>query len=57
MQLKYNTRAQETGSCIVGAAGWISMAADMGIHFLKSKFSGRVAYAETFCRLTQPPVN
>lgn len=57
MQLKYSAKAKETGAYVVGAAGWVSMPVDMGVHFLKTRFPGCLAYAETFCNLDQPKVS
>ncbi|KAI6170782.1 Epimerase [Aphelenchoides bicaudatus] len=54
MQLKYSEKAKETGSVVVGACGWDSIPVDLGIEFLRSKFPGTVAYAETFAQLHHP---
>ena len=40
MQLKYNKKAKEAGVYIVGACGFDSIPADMGVIFARDQFDG-----------------
>lgn len=46
IQLEYNKAAQEKGVYIIGACGFDSIPADLGVIFLQNKFEGEIFY---FC--------
>uniref|UniRef100_A0A914UP68 Saccharopine dehydrogenase NADP binding domain-containing protein n=1 Tax=Plectus sambesii TaxID=2011161 RepID=A0A914UP68_9BILA len=51
MQLKYHTRAGETGAFIVGGSSFASVPVDIGVDLMKSKFDGRLAQIENILRI------
>ncbi|VDO28550.1 Uncharacterized protein BM_BM17768 [Brugia malayi] len=55
MQMKYGSIAQEKGLYVVGACGWDSIPCDLGVNFLKEKFSGQLNHVETFVQLNTGP--
>ncbi|XP_013786030.1 saccharopine dehydrogenase-like oxidoreductase isoform X2 [Limulus polyphemus] len=55
MQLKYFEEAKEAGIYVIGACGFDSIPAEMGISFLKQKFDGDVNSVETFMSLKNGP--
>ncbi|VDN93665.1 unnamed protein product [Brugia pahangi] len=55
MQMKYGNIAQEKGLYVVGACGWDSIPCDLGVNFLKEKFSGQLNHVETFVQLNTGP--
>lgn len=40
MEFKYNTKAKETGSYVIGACGFDSIPNDVGLVYVKQKFEG-----------------
>lgn len=46
MQLKYNDLAKDKGIYIVGATGWDSIPADVGLSWTKQKFNGDLNHAD-----------
>ncbi|XP_076464634.1 saccharopine dehydrogenase-like oxidoreductase [Babylonia areolata] len=55
MQMHYSGKAKESGSYIVGACGFDSIPADLGILFTRNKFKGDLNAVEGFLDLTQGP--
>uniref|UniRef100_A0A1I7VV46 Sacchrp_dh_NADP domain-containing protein n=1 Tax=Loa loa TaxID=7209 RepID=A0A1I7VV46_LOALO len=55
MQMKYSDIAQKKGLYVVGACGWDSIPCDLGVNFLKEKFSGQLNHVETFVQLNSGP--
>ncbi|OZC07948.1 hypothetical protein X798_05055 [Onchocerca flexuosa] len=55
MQMKYNDIAQKKGLYVVGACGWDSIPCDLGVNFLKNKFSGQLNHVETFVQMNSGP--
>ncbi|CAJ0582659.1 unnamed protein product, partial [Mesorhabditis spiculigera] len=55
MQQKYSQLAKEKGVYVVGACGWDSIPADLGVNFLKKNFPGELNHAETFVQLVTGP--
>ncbi|OZC07950.1 hypothetical protein X798_05057 [Onchocerca flexuosa] len=55
MQMKYNDIAQKKGLYVVGACGWDSIPCDLGVNFLKNKFSGQLNHVETFVQINLGP--
>lgn len=51
MQLKYHKKAVEAGVAIVGACGFDSAPADLGVQFLKRRFAGTLDSVETYLRV------
>ncbi|KAI6198514.1 Epimerase [Aphelenchoides besseyi] len=51
MQLEFGEKAKQNGCFVVGACGWDSIPADLGVAFLKDHFDGTLAYAETFVQI------
>lgn len=51
MQVKYHEKAAEAGVLIVGACGFDSIPADLGIVQLQKKCSGEIAWIETFAKI------
>lgn len=45
MQLKYNKAAEQAGVHIVGACGYDSIPADMGIRHMMNNFKGKTGYS------------
>lgn len=54
MQLKYNQAAKEQGIYIVGATGWDSIPADMGLTWTKQLFKGDLNSADIIVRAKTP---
>ncbi|XP_074660524.1 saccharopine dehydrogenase-like oxidoreductase [Tubulanus polymorphus] len=48
MQLLYNTKAKESSIYVVGACGWDSIPADMGVVYLQQNFDGDLNSVENF---------
>ena len=44
MQLLYNGKAKEAGVAIIGAVGFDSIPAEMGLRFTHEQFSGGIVY-------------
>ncbi|KAK7103671.1 saccharopine dehydrogenase-like oxidoreductase isoform X2 [Littorina saxatilis] len=55
MQLLYNAKAREAGVYIIGACGFDSIPADMGILFTRNKFQGDLNAVEGFLNLSPGP--
>lgn len=51
MQVKYNDKAAEAGVLIVGACGFDSIPADLGIVQLQKNCAGEIAWIETFAKI------
>lgn len=51
MQVKYHDKAAEAGVLIVGACGFDSIPADLGIIQLQKNCSGEIAWIETFAKI------
>lgn len=51
MQLKYNQAAEERGVHVVGACGYDSIPAEMGINFLRKQFPGGLNSVEMYNRV------
>ncbi len=52
MQVKYHDKAVEAGVLIVGACGFDSIPADLGVIELQKNCSGEIAWIETFAKIT-----
>lgn len=55
MQLMYSEKAKESGSYIIGACGFDSIPADLGILFTRNKFKGDLNSVEGFLNLSAGP--
>ncbi|CAJ0925393.1 unnamed protein product, partial [Mesorhabditis belari] len=55
MQMKYGELAKEKGVYVVGACGWDSIPADLGVNYLKKHFPGDLNHVETFVQLLTGP--
>ena len=55
MQLLYQKTASEKGIYIIGACGFDSVPADMGVLFTKNKFNGEVNTVEGFIAIKPGP--
>ncbi|KAI0226194.1 Saccharopine dehydrogenase-like oxidoreductase [Lamellibrachia satsuma] len=55
MQLLYNGKAKEQGIYIIGACGWDSIPADMGVIYTKNQFKGRLCYLENYTAFRNGP--
>ncbi|CAL4152147.1 unnamed protein product, partial [Meganyctiphanes norvegica] len=51
IQLKYNKSAKEAGLHIVGACGYDSIPAEMGIQFMESNFPGKINSVDLYSRV------
>lgn len=51
MQLDYNTIARKNKCYVVGACGFDSIPADMGVVFLEQKFDGQINSVETYLNI------
>lgn len=54
MQMMYNAKANETGVFIIGACGFDSIPADLGILFTQNEFKGDLNAVEGFLDITSP---
>ncbi|XP_065676059.1 saccharopine dehydrogenase-like oxidoreductase isoform X2 [Hydra vulgaris] len=54
LQLKYHKQAEEKGIHIVGACGFDSVPADVGLELLREKFNGELTAAESYIHLYGP---
>ncbi|KAJ6641697.1 Saccharopine dehydrogenase-like oxidoreductase [Pseudolycoriella hygida] len=52
MQLKYHEKAAEAGVLIVGACGFDSIPAELGIVELQKNCSGEISWVETFAKMS-----
>lgn len=55
MQLKYNEQAAKSGCYIIGACGFDSIPADLGITFLQQNFKGDLNSVEAYIRIKSGP--
>ncbi|XP_021378454.1 saccharopine dehydrogenase-like oxidoreductase isoform X1 [Mizuhopecten yessoensis] len=55
MQLKYHNRAKESGVYIIGACGFDSIPAEMGVVFVNKQFTGEVNSVESYLEIMAGP--
>lgn len=55
MVVKYAEAAKKAGVFIIGACGWDSIPADMGVRFLRNKFSGELSWVESYVSVKTAP--
>jgi len=54
-QLEYDAPAKENGALIISTCGWDSIPNDVGVHFLKKNFDGKLHSVESIVRLIPAP--
>ncbi|EDO47317.1 predicted protein, partial [Nematostella vectensis] len=55
MQLKYNDLAKQKGVHVIGACGFDSIPADMGVAFATEQFPGNLCHLETYMSMHSGP--